>query len=119
MQLSQKLREVRWIILPVTIQRHDDRVRRGLDAGPQRGTLSGIAFVAQPIHDSMPIVGFTNSFPRRIRARVIDKENFISAPELLHHGDEFIGERQDVVLLIEDWNNDNYFRLLVYHIGSS
>src|SRR5439155_9963484 len=76
------------------------------NAGPERGALAAVAFMANTVHAWIQAIRLLNSLPRPVPAPVVHKNQFTGVRlfvECLRH---LARQRQDIVFFIEDGDDD-------------
>jgi len=105
-QMGQHGGQIRGIVLAIAVEGGDDWAVGRLDAGPDGGALAGIELVAKANDARVLLVGFGDGLPGVVGTGVVDEHDLERPLLLVHGGEGFGGEGQDIILLVIDRNED-------------
>lgn len=107
LQFRKQSREVRRIVLAVSVQGGNDGAGRGLKPGPQSSALPATDPVPQTsnergVHSSRLV----DPVPSRVSAPVVHEHQFKSPALPLERRENLFGQRQDIPFLVADGDDD-------------
>ena len=106
LQFDDEPRQIGGVVLQIAVKRGEDGAGGGLDAGPKRGALPGIAGVPEAAHARIKPPRFRDPCPGVVGARVVHEDEFIRAQQRLHRRRDLPRQRRHVVRLVEHGDDD-------------